>query len=498
MTTIFTILFVQALLGAFDNLWHHELEAKLPQRSSARRELALHAARELIYGTLFIGLAWFEWHGAWAALLGALLLAEVGITLADFLEEDRTRRLPPFERALHTVLAVGYGVFLATFAPIQWDWAQSASALAPVAYGAVSWLFSLFGLVVMAWGLRNAAAVRQLSRRDPPQTRAAIQAPLPSVPPTVLVTGATGFVGSALVDDLLRDGHRVIVLTRDRLLARSLWNRSVWAVDTLADIPSETRIDAVVNLAGARVLGLPWTQRKRHELLASRVDVTAAVIALMRRLQQRPAVMVSASAVGYYGAVEPARYGEPLDENAPPQPGQFQSDLCVAIEHEARRAEALGVRVVRLRLGVVLGRGGGAYPALALAARCGLGAVLGGGRQPMPWIHLADAVGLIRFAMAHRKLAGPLNAVAPQVCTQAEFTRASAASFHRHAWLHAPAAPMRWLMGEMSDLLLRGQPVVPRVALAGGYRFQHGELLQACASLAGSQAHGRPGVPASV
>jgi uncharacterized protein len=490
MTTIFTILFVQALLGAFDNLWHHELEAKLPQRPTARRELALHAARELIYGTLFIGLAWFEWRGAWAAWLGALLLAEVGITLADFLEEDCTRRLPPLERGLHTVLAVGYGVFLAAFAPILWAWGQSASSLMPVAYGAVSWAFSLFGGVVIAWGLRNATAVRQLSRSRPGQALAAAQAPVPSVPPTVLVTGATGFVGSALVAGLLRDGHRVIVLTRDRLLARSLWSHSVWAVDTLADIPSETRIDAVVNLAGARVLGMPWTQRRRQELLASRVDVTAAVIALMRRLQQRPAVMVSASAVGYYGAVEPTRYGQPLDEDAAPQPGQFQSDLCIAIEHEARRAEALGVRVVRLRLGVVLGRGGGAYPALALAARCGLGAILGDGQQPMPWIHLADAVGLIRFAMANRKLAGPMNAVAPQVCTQAEFTRTSAASFHRRAWLHAPAAPMRWLMGEMSDLLLRGQPVQPRVALAAGYRFQHGELLAACASLAGATPRG--------
>ncbi|MCO4245690.1 MULTISPECIES: hypothetical protein [Acidovorax] len=122
---------------------------------------------------------------------------------------------------------------------------------------------------------------------------------------------------------------------------------------------------------------------------------------------------------------------EPLDETAPPRPGEFQSDLCAAIEHEARRAEALGVRVVRMRFGIVLGRGGGAYPMQALSAR--LGAVLGHGRQPAHWVHLADAVGLVRFAMAHKHLQGPLNAVAPEAATQAIFARTLAASFGRRA-----------------------------------------------------------------
>jgi uncharacterized protein (TIGR01777 family) len=266
----------------------------------------------------------------------------------------------------------------------------------------------------------------------------------------------------------------------------------VWIVDSLDDIPTEAHIDAVVNLAGAPVLGLPWTSRRRRELLASRVNVTAGVVALMRRLRQRPMVLVSASAVGYYGAVHPSRYAEPLDESALPAPGQFQSELCVAIEHEARRAEALGVRVVRLRFGIVLGRTGGAYPGLSLAARLGLGAILGDGRQPMPWIHLADAVGLIRFSLDHRRLSGVLNAVAPDLRTQADFTRACASSFGRPAWLRMPAWPLRLALGEMSDLLLRGQPVVPKAALAGGYRFLHANLNEACESLARL-----PQVPAS-
>ena len=186
------------------------------------------------------------------------------------------------------------------------------------------------------------------------------------------------------------------------------------------------------HLAGARVLGMPWTQARRRQLLASRVDTTVAVVQLMRRLQKAPRVLVSALAVGFYGA-SPNASMEPLDETAPPRPGEFQSDLCAAIEHEARRAEALGVRVVRMRFGVVLGHGGGAYPMQALSARLGLGAVLGHGRQPAPWVHLADAVGLVRFATAHQYLQGPVNAVAPEAATQAIFARTLAASFGRRA-----------------------------------------------------------------
>ena len=306
----------------------------------------------------------------------------------------------------------------------------------------------------------------------------------PATEPAVLVTGATGFVGRALVADLRRDRRRVIVLSRDAGRAAALFGPQVWAVTTLAAIPPETRIEAIVNLAGARVLGLPWTASRRHTLTHSRVGVTAAVVDLTRRLQQTPRVLVSASAVGYYGASPQASF-EPRDEASPARPGEFQSDLCAAIEQEARRAEALGVRVVRLRLGVVLGRDDGAYPMLARAARLGLGAVLGSGRQPAPWIHLDDAVGLIRFALANDRLAGAVNAVAPDTPPQARFVQALAASFGRRAWMRVPDAPMRALMGEMATLLLDGQNAVPRAALEAGYGFRFPALERALRDLAG-------------
>ena len=487
MNAVFALLAVQALLGGFDNLWHHELQARLPQRASARHELALHAAREAIYGIVFLGLAWTEWHGALALLLGALLAAEVAITLADFLEEDRSRRLPPFERVLHTVLAITYGLFLATLAPHLAAWAAAPTALAWTPHGAVSAGFTLCAGGLFAWSARNAAAVRRLGRAAAPagavDPGCVVARHDHLIPAAVLVTGATGFVGRALVAQMRRDGVRVIALSRDLAQARATFGAGVWVVDRLDAISAETRIAAVVNLAGARVLGLPWTAARRRALLASRVDVTAEVVALMRRLAQPPRVLVSASAVGFYGASPNASF-EALDEGAAPRPGQFQSDLCAAIEHEARRAEALGVRVVRLRFGVVLGRGDGAYPMLALSARLGLGAILGSGRQPAPWIHLDDAVGLVRFALADGALAGPVNAVAPHTPTQAEFARALAASFGRRTWLRVPRAPMRLALGEMAELLLEGQNAVPAAALAAGYRFRQPTLAGAFAALA--------------
>jgi len=305
----------------------------------------------------------------------------------------------------------------------------------------------------------------------PPLDSAIIPAAAGARPSQVLITGATGFVGRALVARLLQDGAALIVLSRDVSRARARFGEAVTVVDRLDALPADTRIDAVVNLAGARVLGPPWTAARRKVLLDSRVQVTAAVIALMQRLERKPAVLVGASAVGYYGDGGDAAH-PPRTEGSPPRPGQFASDLCVAVEREALRAQALGVRVVPLRFGVVMGRGDGAFPMLALSARMGLGAVLGSGRQPAPWIHLEDVVGLIRFALAQPALSGPVNATAPETPTQAGFTRALAACYRRRVYLRVPAPLLRLAGGEMAGLLLDGENVVPQAASAAGYVFR--------------------------
>ncbi|HEX7686763.1 MAG TPA: NAD-dependent epimerase/dehydratase family protein, partial [Burkholderiaceae bacterium] len=252
MTAVLIILAVQALLGAFDNFWHHELQARLPQRASARRELALHAAREAIYAVVFLGLGWFEWHGALACALAALLLAELAITLADFLEEDRSRRLPPFERVLHTLLTMGYGLFLGAIAPQLWRWARLPIAFVASPHGTLSVLFTLFAIGVGAWAVRNGMAVAALGRSCRSASTVPADAPHdPRIAPAVLVAGGTGFVGRALVARLVRERRRVIVLARDLVQARADFGPRVWVVDRLDAIPPETRLDAVVHLAGA-------------------------------------------------------------------------------------------------------------------------------------------------------------------------------------------------------------------------------------------------------
>ncbi len=476
MNAVFVILSVQALIGAFDNFWHHELEAKLPQHISARYELVLHASREAIYAVLFLGLAWLRWEGAWAWVLGGLLAVEIVITLADFIEEDLTRRLPKLERVLHTILAVSYGAFVAALAPEMMRWAAAPSGLPFVDHGWVSWLFSLYAAGVFAWSVRNWIAVAKLYRAA--RTALPDAAPPPAQGPAVLVTGGTGFIGTALVRSLRRDGARVIVLTRDARRASAGFGPGVLAVESLDAIPAETPVAAIVNLAGASILAGRWTARRKAVLVGSRVDTTRALRELVERLDARPDVLVSASAVGFYGNRPD---GGEADETAPPQPGQFQSDLCAAWEREARSFRPLGLRVVRVRFGGVLGRDGGLFKPIALAARLGLVAILGRGTQPMPWIHLDDAVAVLRRAMADESLDGAVNAVAPGLVSQGEFARAVAAG--QAVCLPVPDAVLRAVGGEAAVLLLGGQVATPRRLLAAGFRFRHPTIQAAMAEL---------------
>ncbi len=476
MNTVFAILSVQALIGAFDNLWHHELEAKLPQHISARYELVLHASREAIYAVLFLGLAWVRWEGGWAWVLGGLLAVEIVITLADFIEEDLTRRLPKLERVLHTILAVSYGAFVAALAPEMVAWAAAPSGLPGVDHGWVSWLFTLYAAGVFAWSVRNWIAVARLYRVA--RTALPVVAAGPARGPAVLVTGGTGFIGTALVRSLLKDGARVIVWSRDARRASAGFGPLVQVVESLNAIPSETPVVAIVNLAGASIIGGRWTARRKALLLSSRIDTTRAVRALAERLAVRPRVLVQASAVGFYGDRPD---GGEVDETAPAQAGQFQSDLCAAWEREAKALGQVGVRVVSMRFGGVLGRDGGLFRPLALASRFGLGGILGTGRQAMPWVHLDDAVAALRCAMEKEVYCGAVNVVAPGLVSQAAFARAVAGP--RGLCLRVPGFAVAAVAGEAATLLLGGQAATPRRLLALGFRFRHAAIGSAVADL---------------
>jgi len=484
MNAVLMMFTIQCLLGAFDNLWHHELQERLPQKPQARTELALHALRELLYALLFAGIAWWCWQGLWTWVLVAILVVELGVTLADFVVEDRTRRLPPLERVLHTLLAANYGALLALWMPELQRWAAQPTGFASVDYGPWSWALTAFSLGVLAWGLRDVAAVARLG--VPQWQREPLRLGHGTAPLTVLVTGATGFIGSALVRELLARGDRVLVLSRDPQRARDRFGPAVEVFATLAAIDAGRAIDAIVNLAGEPVVGGLWTRARKQRLVDSRVGVTTEVVTLIRRLRRKPQVLVSASAIGWYGD----RADEALTEASAPQPG-FLHELCLRWEDAAWQATRAGVRVCRLRIGLVLGRDGGVLPPMALGTRLAGGTVLGDGRQWMAWIHLQDLLRLIERAIDDEDLHGAVNAVAPQPLRQREFAAALARVLRRPCPWRMPAPLLRAMTGEMARLFLDSARVLPQRALAAGFRFDYAEAEAALAEVLGA------GVPAA-
>lgn len=268
----------------------------------------------------------------------------------------------------------------------------------------------------------------------------------------VAITGASGFVGHALSERLRASGHNVSAVS-----LRSQPSPEIFA-----------GCQAVVNLAGEPV-AQRWTAAARERISSSRIEGTRSLVAALRPYP--PAVLVSASAVGYYGS----RGDEILTEDSPPA-SDFLGQLALGWEREAHVAEQFGVRVVTPRIGVVLGRGGGALAQMLLPFRLGVGGRLGTGAQWMSWIALDDLVSLIEFAIEDAALSGPVNAVAPNPVTNAAFTRELAAALHRPAILPVPAFALKILFGEMSQVLLGGQRVIPRAALRSGFQFRFADL----------------------
>jgi uncharacterized protein (TIGR01777 family) len=460
---------IQCVLGAFDNLWHHEIQARLPRNPSARKELALHCARELLYAAIFAGIAWRRWQGLWGGLLVALLAAEIAVTICDFVEEDRTRRLPPLERVLHTVMALNYGALLALWAPELGRWLGAPAGLPRTSYGALSWAMTAFALGVGLWGLRDLLAVGRLS--VPEWQRRPLRAGGKPDPRTILVTGGTGFVGSALVRSLVAGGDRVIVWSRDPRRARDRFGPLVEVTGSLHAIDRQRRIDGIVHLAGEPLAGGPWTAARKRRFLDSRIDTTGEVVELISRLERKPGAFICASAAGIYGD----RGEEALDESSTAGSGYLPA-LTRDCEAAAVPAGTLGVRTCWLRIGYVLGAGGGMLGALIPAVRLGGGAVLGSGRQWLSWIHLRDMVRLIEFALDRPAMSGAVNAVAPSATTQRTFAQALARALHRPVTIRLPERVLKALLGDMASLLLASQIVAPQRALAAGFRFEFDDL----------------------
>ena len=292
-----------------------------------------------------------------------------------------------------------------------------------------------------------------------------------------LITGASGFIGQKLVAQLLARGDSVNYLARrrsDALDARAAFHN--WDGKSLAPLNSLPRLDAIVHLMGEPV-AQRWTPQIKDRIRRSRVQATRQLVSAIANLRYKPKVLVSASAVGYYGN----RGDEILTEASMPGTG-FLADVCINWEYEAMRARELGLRVAIIRIATVLGRDGGALPQMLPPFRWGVGGRFGSGKQWMSWIHVDDLVHLLLFA-ADTNVSGPLNAASPQSLTNAQFTRALARAVHRPALFPIPRFALNLALGEMSSFLFDSLRVIPTATENAGFRFDHPDLARALAQL---------------
>jgi uncharacterized protein len=299
----------------------------------------------------------------------------------------------------------------------------------------------------------------------------------------VLVTGATGFIGRAVVPVLRQAGHSVAVWARSESRARARLGAEVDVVladDHEALTAAIDTCDAIVNLSGEPIVGRRWTAGRRRLLRDSRIGVTEQLVRAIAHARRRPRVLVSGSAVGYYGN----RGDEVLDEDAVAA-GDFLGRLCQDWEAAARQAEAFGVRVVILRTGVALGRDGGALAKLLPAFKLGLGGPIGSGRQYVPWIHLRDLVQIVSSALGDPRFRGPINAVAAAPVASREFAKALGRVLGRPAVLPVPRAALRVIFGDAAAVLLDSQCCDPKALRRLGFRFAFPTVAEALADIVG-------------
>ncbi|KJH82409.1 TIGR01777 family oxidoreductase [Pseudomonas sp. KSR10] len=294
----------------------------------------------------------------------------------------------------------------------------------------------------------------------------------------ILLTGGTGLIGRKLCQYWLAEGHKLWVWSRTPERVAERCGEGVTGVGQLQEM-DQVPLDAVINLAGAPIADRPWTRSRRLLLWNSRINLTEQLIEWLSGQLKQPQVLISGSAVGWYGDG-----GErELSEDDGPAGNDFASQLCGAWEESAMRAKRLGIRVVLVRTGLVLARDGGFLQRLMPLFRLGLGGRQGSGRQWMPWIHIDDEIALIDFLLRQPAAHGPYNACSPQPVRNAEFAKALGRSLGRPAILPVPALALRGTLGELSGLILGGQKAIPARLRAAGFHFRFVELDAALADL---------------
>ncbi len=490
-TTLWVLLSVQGFLGFLDIVVHHELTQRLAWHAGADTELRLHGVRNLLYVVLYLALAWLEPTGLWTTLIGAILGLEVVFTFWDWVEEDRSRRLPATERALHGVLTINYGIILAMLAPVLWQWHAAPTALTTTSYGIWSWLVTLYAVVAGLLGVKDLLAARRLERVSMQQDPCASLADELDAPMSFLITGGTGLIGSRLINVLLGAGHRVTVLTRRPETAAAL-GTPITVVTSLAQLPNDSTIDAIIHLAGASLANPFWTSNRRRLIIDSRIDIADALGEFIGRVHHKPRVWINASAIGWY---KKQRAGQPLVQitELSGHGRGFTYTSCEEVEAAARRIAGERMRLVNLRIGLVLSQEGGFLGSLLPSFDLMCGAILGDGRNWLSWVHCDDLVRVILFCVARESMTGPVNASSLHPCRFSDIANAIANVLRRPRLLRIPAWLLRLLLRDYAnELLLASLYVVPDRLLTEGFEFLYPDVpsaVEACVtgSLAGTK-----------
>ncbi len=291
----------------------------------------------------------------------------------------------------------------------------------------------------------------------------------------ILITGGSGFIGSRLVSQWLADGHQVSVYTRRPDAVRQRWPQLEQAASRFDDFHGP--FDWLVNLAGEGIADQRWSEARKQVLRNSRIELTDTLAQWAINTGQRFEVVLSGSAIGIYGALEGTAEQQQVDEQSP-YGSDFSANLCAEWEQAAAPLKPLAQRLVLLRTGVVLGPGGGMLKRLWLPFSLGLGGRIGSGEQYLSWIHMDDYLGAIDFLL-HQPVEGAVNMTSPYAQTNAQFSRTLAATLKRPALLPVPGCPLKLALGEMSDLLLKGQKVQPVVLQQQGFEFHFPQLADA-------------------
>ncbi len=295
----------------------------------------------------------------------------------------------------------------------------------------------------------------------------------------VAITGATGFVGSRLVERLQKQGMKILVLTRNTASARRLFPANVYPdVEIIAYTPTASgswqneiaNCQGIVNLAGSPISEGRWTTERKQEILNSRKLTTQKIVEAIANSSTKPKVLVNASAIGYYGTSETATF----DENSPSS-NDFLSEVCQVWETEAQKVTDSNVRLVILRFGIVLGMGG-ALGKMITPFKLFAGGPIGSGEQWFSWIHLDDMVGLILYALTNSEMSGVYNGTAPKPVRMAELSTTMGKVMNRPSWLPVPAFAIEAMLGDGAVVALEGQKVLPKRTLESGFKYQYSDL----------------------